>query len=167
MRYKHRDRQFLANIQRKDITDYLRTFLTRRDGYVPLKIRTALEADEAKKYLDNPKNTHSKSIKGMNLLTPYWHWQNVDYVKSNLDKGYVFYFICSACGSRVKYLYQYSLTKPPICRTCCCLDYERREKAESVAKISGSPILTTSGHQWEPRLTMTTNNNPCEKGYFV
>jgi len=167
MRYKHRNKEFFADIQRKDITDYLQTFLTKRDGGIPLRIKTTLEADEAKRYLNNPKNTCSKSVRGMNTTTPYWYWQNVDFVSSNLGRGYIFYFICGACGVRVKYLYQYSVTKPPICRICCCLDYQRNKKTQKGRGISQYATSNVPEEKWEPRLTLTSNNVPCGKAYFV
>ncbi|MEI6396589.1 MAG: hypothetical protein WCO48_00735 [Candidatus Taylorbacteria bacterium] len=69
--------------------------------------------------------------------------QKVDYVSSNLDKGYIFYFICSGCRRRVKYLYEHDPFDSPLCRVCCKLGYKPyTEKSQKLSKIFRKPILS-------------------------
>jgi len=69
--------------------------------------------------------------------------QRVDYVSSNLNRGYIFYFICSGCGRRVKYLYEYDPLDSPLCRVCCKLGYKPyTEKSQKLSKIFRKPILS-------------------------
>jgi len=45
------------------------------------------------------------------------------YTKSNLGKGFVFWFVCNICGRRVKYLYFPSSSSILACRRCHKLTY--------------------------------------------
>ncbi|PIY72299.1 hypothetical protein COY87_01640 [Candidatus Roizmanbacteria bacterium CG_4_10_14_0_8_um_filter_33_9] len=48
------------------------------------------------------------------------------YTKSNLGKGFVFWFICPACGKRVRYLYIPPYSEVSACRRCHRLVYEKQ-----------------------------------------
>ncbi len=45
------------------------------------------------------------------------------YTKSNLGKGYIFWFICNQCGRRVRILYMPTFSEYALCRTCHILRY--------------------------------------------
>jgi len=81
-----------------------------------------------KELLNNPEYTRFKSTRDIITHLPIWDRQRVDYIPSNLGKGFIFYFVCNGCGQRVKYLYEYSTIKPPLCRVCCGLGYEAPPK---------------------------------------
>jgi hypothetical protein len=113
----------------KDITDYIKMIL--RDtkyGSLYYKISDISQAEEVKVYLNNPQNTSRKSIRDMRTGLPDWYEQEVEYKRSNLGRGFLWYFICNHCGHRAKLLYLYNYTKSPLCRECLGIDYKRRSR---------------------------------------
>lgn len=52
------------------------------------------------------------------------------YTKSNLGKGFVFWFICNFCGRRVKYLYFPPNSTILACRTCHRLTYDKQNEGK-------------------------------------
>lgn len=48
------------------------------------------------------------------------------YTKSNLGKGFVFWFICNICGRRVRFLYIPPNSKITACRICHRLVYDQQ-----------------------------------------
>lgn len=48
------------------------------------------------------------------------------YTKSNLGKGYIFWFICNICGRRIRYLYIPPNSQITACRICHRLTYEQQ-----------------------------------------
>jgi hypothetical protein len=59
----------------------------------------------------------------LNIQAPHDYLQQMNFVKSNLCDGYIFYFICNGCGNRVKYLYQLPNAWLFRCRSCQRLRY--------------------------------------------
>ncbi len=122
-------KQNVETINRRiDITDYTRTFLMilSENERKRIKINRPSEAERIKDLMNIPKNTFFKSFTDLEGY-PYWQEQKVDYIASNLlhRNAYIFYFICSACDKRVKFLYEYMSTRPPVCRECCYISYGR------------------------------------------
>jgi hypothetical protein len=54
------------------------------------------------------------------------------YSKSNLDKGYIFWFICNLCGRRVKYLYFPPNSTILACRNCHSLTYSKQKESKKM-----------------------------------
>lgn len=52
------------------------------------------------------------------------------YSKSNLNKGYIFWFICNRCGRRVKYLYFPPNSTTLACRNCHRLTYDKQNESK-------------------------------------
>ncbi len=52
------------------------------------------------------------------------------YSKSNLGKGFVFWFICNICGRRVKYLYFPPNSTVLACRSCHRLVYDKQNECQ-------------------------------------
>ncbi|MFH1792148.1 MAG: hypothetical protein ABH819_00705 [Patescibacteria group bacterium] len=50
------------------------------------------------------------------------------YTKSNLRKGFVFWFICNLCGRRVRYLYFPPNSQVLACRSCHRLSYDKQNE---------------------------------------
>lgn len=50
------------------------------------------------------------------------------YSKSNLGKGFVFWFVCGVCGRRVRYLYIPPNSQVTACRKCHRLAYRRQNE---------------------------------------
>jgi len=57
------------------------------------------------------------------------------YSKSNLGKGYVFWFICNICGRRVKYLYFPPNSTILACRTCHRLTYGQQNESKKIQTL--------------------------------
>jgi len=77
-----------------------------------------------KELINTPAYTTFKSARDVWTGNYYWNEQKVDYDRSNLGRGYIFYFICNGCRRRAKYLYEYNILHSPVCRICCGLGYE-------------------------------------------
>ncbi len=108
------------------IGDYVRNFkinIREKEGRI-LNTNHEGEVSYMKGLLNNPRYTTFKSIAVFNDGIPYWNEQKVDYVPSNLRRGFIFYFICNGCERRAKHLYEYSTLESPLCRVCCRLKYE-------------------------------------------
>lgn len=122
--YRHNDKEFIDRIERIDITDYVQTFLLgfKKNHGVALKINNFGTAEYLKSLLNSSQNRVCLPLESLNGFF-YWNSQKVDFVSSNLSKGYIFYFACSYCDKRVKYLYQYRTYDEPSCRTCCKFGY--------------------------------------------
>lgn len=58
------------------------------------------------------------------------------YTKSNLGKGFVFWFICNLCGRRVKYLYFPPNSQVLACRDCHKLAYEYQNESKRFRNLS-------------------------------
>ena len=54
----------------------------------------------------------------------------ITYNKSNLGKGYIFWFICGVCGRKVRYLYIPPNSQVSACRTCHRLAYNQHNSNE-------------------------------------
>jgi hypothetical protein len=132
MQYKHQNEETLIRIStsRINISDYIRNCLAHifpcADQPVMIKYRE--QAEEIKVLANIPYNTRFKSMRDLQTSQPYWNKQLVDFVPSNLGKGYLFYFICNGCKRRVKYLYEWTTLDTPLCRTCCRIGYKRNQK---------------------------------------
>lgn len=48
------------------------------------------------------------------------------YTKSNLGRGFIFWFICGVCGRKVRYLYIPPNSQVLACRTCHRLAYDQQ-----------------------------------------
>jgi hypothetical protein len=53
---------------------------------------------------------------------------NLTYTKSNLGRGFIFWFICNGCGRKVRFLYFTPYSEELLCRTCHNLAYEKQNK---------------------------------------
>ncbi len=135
---------------RKDITDYVRSFvlhMRKTEGRV-LTARHRDETEYMKSLMNDPKNTTYKSFPDFRDGDYFWHHQRVDFVTSNLGKGFVFYFICNSCRQRAKYLYEYSPLQSPLCRVCCRLPYPvSSRQARYMSRLLRKPYLSSEDKQ--------------------
>ncbi len=127
---QRRKKPAITALERRDITDYVRSFVWhgRRQGRV-LTSRHRAEAEIMKMLMNKPENTTYKSFRDHRDGDYYWHHQEVDFVVSNLGRGCIFYFVCNGCRRRVKYLYEYSTLQSPLCRVCCRLQYPQPSRS--------------------------------------
>jgi hypothetical protein len=58
------------------------------------------------------------------------------YTKSNLGRGFVFWFVCQVCGRRVRYLYIPPNSEVSACRQCHRLAYERQNESKRFRDLS-------------------------------
>ena len=132
---------------RKDITEYVRSFvwyMRRSQGRV-FDTRHRGNVEYMVELMSNPENTAFKSARDfLGDGQYYWHEQRVDFVPSNLKKGFIFYFRCNGCYRRVKYLYEYAVTKSPLCRICCRLPYRQPlRKERQLSRLINRPYLSS------------------------
>lgn len=52
------------------------------------------------------------------------------YTKSNLGKGFIFWFICGVCGRKVRYLYIPPNSEVAACRICHRLVYDKQNESK-------------------------------------
>lgn len=55
----------------------------------------------------------------------------VTYSRSNLGKGFVFWFVCNICGRKTRYLYFPAYSEVLACRQCHRLSYKRQNEPKS------------------------------------
>jgi len=67
----------------------------------------------------------------------------ITYTKSNLGKGFVFWFVCNRCKSKVRDLYCPLNSEDFLCRKCHRLAYTKQNKKSDreVAKLLNDPFL--------------------------
>ena len=131
-------------LDRKDITDYVRGFVLhmRKHGRV-FDLRHEGNIKFMIQLMNEPENAEFRSARDFQNGNYYWDYQRVDYKRSNLGRGFVFYFRCNGCRRRVKYLYEYSMLQPPLCRICCHLHYEQpSRKARRLSRLIRKPHLS-------------------------
>ncbi|MFC1727569.1 hypothetical protein ACFL0Y_03530 [Patescibacteria group bacterium] len=58
------------------------------------------------------------------------------YTKSNLGKGFVFWFICQVCGRKVRYLYFPPNSQTCACRICHRLAYKQQNENKRFRNLS-------------------------------
>lgn len=58
------------------------------------------------------------------------------YTKSNLGKGYIFWFICNLCERRVRFLYIPSSSQILACRICHRLAYDKQNESKRFRRLN-------------------------------
>ena len=58
------------------------------------------------------------------------------YTKSNLGKGFIFWFICNICGRRVRYLYFPPNSQVLACRICHRLAYDQQNDSRRFRSLN-------------------------------
>lgn len=117
-------RPSVQETQRINITAVMRKLhielSTKYDTSYWKHIRTQEEAERVKELINNS-YTRFESLE----VPQHDSAMQVDFIASNLGKGYVFYFVCK-CDRRVVHLYQTSKDQPLQCRQCAHLKYKKR-----------------------------------------
>ncbi len=129
-KYEKRKRAILAQI---DINDYIQQCMWRFTGQKQKRrpvIRTQSDAECFKRIFSDPINSPIRSMLGIPSGDLYKYCQDVDYVSSNVGRGFIFYFICVWCGRRVKYLFVDENLEALLCRRCIRLPYQQPSRAE-------------------------------------
>jgi Zn-finger protein len=140
----------IDNAQKASSVDVLREFMKEYRGYgrglcgVTKKHLRVTSKDEAEIILREINDPGGNDYLALQDVQSYHDvWQQMDYVKSNLKtKGYIFYFICSGCEARVRFLYEPNYGQYWRCRECHGLKYKRGQKAR-LARIPKSVTTTT------------------------
>jgi hypothetical protein len=139
------DKDFMSEVERLDITDYVQTFVRNYNKQRGIKLQT--EYLSGVQYLKGLLNaSQDKVVPYLEKIDGFFYWntQKVDFVPSNLLKGYLFYFICIYCDRRVKYLYRHKTYEQPSCRTCCKLGYppsQSRRQTRNLSRLIHKPYL--------------------------
>ncbi len=79
------------------------------------------------------------------------------YTKSNLGRGFIFWFICDRCGKKAKYLYSPPYTCKFFCRNCHRLAYHKQNlnKDKELSKLLRNPDLIRAYSQsgnWKKKI---------------
>ena len=81
--------------------------------------------DEAEWVLEQL-NTPGRDYDAVNAIqSRHQVWQRFEFIRSNLSKGYLFYFVCNGCERRTKYLHKVTSYDNYECSTCHGLVYLR------------------------------------------
>lgn len=111
-------------------------------------IASSSDALRVKGLLKVGATAYFKSLADIHNGFSEWYGQEVDFVPSNLGKGYLCYFLCNGCERRVKYLYYNSHRTQPLCRTCCKLHYSQpSRKIRRLSKLIHRPYLSSDAKQ--------------------
>jgi len=126
---------------RRDVSDYIRDFVLymRNFGRV-FDLRNQREVQNMLQMLNEPNNT---SLFGRSIGDYQWGQQRVDFVPSNLGRGFLFYFRCMGCNRRTKYLYAFTDLAKPLCHHCCRLKYRQPGRKErDISRLLRKPYLS-------------------------
>jgi formylmethanofuran dehydrogenase subunit E len=136
----------VQEIERFSIKAYIQAFLEELDAEAikndikMMRIKTLETATYIKELLNTP---------GYKFKTPFmvyqqhYDWQEVDFVPSNLGRGYIFFFICDRCRRKVKHLYQPSKHSQPLCRNCYHLCYKQPDRrTRRLSRLIHKPYLS-------------------------
>lgn len=139
-RYPNQDQwDFTAEPDRINITDYVHTFVRAYNKKYGVKLKTGYlgGAEYLKRLLNASQDKVAPYLEKLEGLF-YWNSQRVDFVPSNLgeNKGYLFYFICAYCDSRVKLLFRRKIGEQPACRTCRDIGYKPTQSRRQVRRLS-------------------------------
>lgn len=102
------------------------------------RVRNFKEVNWVMNNMNNP-NPRFLSLRNIQSKRGGQVWQRYDYTPSNLGKGYLFYFICNRCTSRVKHLYMPEGQMEYWCRNCHRLSYPTTQQKTS-RNYSGEPL---------------------------
>ena len=91
------------------------------------RIRTFDEATWVLNTINTPQSRYS-SLR--NIQSDRENWQTWAFVPSNLERGYLFYFVCDGCRERVKHLYNPDGQFRYLCRTCHGVSYPTKHQRE-------------------------------------
>ncbi len=130
-RFEKRKGAIVAQIH---INDYLRRYAWELyKGQRRPVIRSRSDADYYKKLFSDPMHSPLRSMLNVHSGDLYKYCQDIDYVPSNLGKGFIFYFICVWCGRRAKYLYADEKLDAMLCRKCIKFPYRQPTRPERKA----------------------------------
>ncbi|MCA9332581.1 hypothetical protein KDA00_01780 [Candidatus Saccharibacteria bacterium] len=130
--YENRSKRHIQQYVRINASDYIYDLLqevNKSDFAMPkgvdfsdMRIKNDDEASWIKRIINNYE-VNSQIVFSLQASNQYW--QTFDYVKSNLGKGYIFYFICIMCEKKRKYLYKRfnTIGNNYLCRICHGLNY--------------------------------------------
>jgi hypothetical protein len=93
-------------------------------------VNNLCEAQRIKGLLGAGGLSNFKSIKNLHYGFD-WYGQEVDFVPSNLGRGFIWYFLCNKCQRRAKFLYYrqfYGYSNEPLCRLCYGLKYAQQNR---------------------------------------
>jgi hypothetical protein len=94
----------------------------RKQGKPPLDLN--IEDDVVWLINASIKYTHINRAIGLNdPVKPMENKVALTYTKSNLGKGYIFWFICNQCQNKVRILYMPEYSDYTLCRNCHNLQY--------------------------------------------
>ncbi len=144
----HTSLRFSEDLPRINTSDYVRAFTRHIEQTQGRTIRGHHlgEALHLQELLHVSENTSSKSLRDMQTGEYFWGQQKLALVPSNLGrgKGFNWYFICNGCQKRVKYLYEQSTLRSPLCRVCCRLGYHQpNRKARTLSRLIRKPYIST------------------------
>lgn len=116
-------------IKSKDVLNqFMRELAENKGIYEDLRIKTGADAEWVKEFI-NESNWDFQSL--AKIQSYHQNWQIFDYVASNLGKGFIFYFICSRCDKRVKYLYRLPNSEIYLCRNCNRIPYTKNQRSKA------------------------------------
>jgi hypothetical protein len=148
--YKYSQRPFINDTRRISISQIMRSFfleLERQEGKkLNIRVKTEHDAELIKNHInDYSYNFECFAVPKHDTLI------EVDYVRSNLCAGYVFYFVCK-CESRVRHLYQVGEGGMLMCRNCLKLRYKRiNNKYSQIRRLIRNPDLLINYLSSTPR----------------
>lgn len=126
-----------------DITVIVRIFveeLIKKKMKYDTKIDTEHEVIRIKEFFN---------IVGHNFDTPFLIYNRnselpeIDFIPSNLGKGYVFYFLCNGCDKKVRHLYLPYEYSSILCRECHHLRYKQPDrKTRRLSRLIHKPYLS-------------------------
>src|SRR3989338_10620695 len=145
-------RQRVYEVKRHNITHFISAFLEelKERKEIPYgKVKTEEQAIRLKEFINTPTLEFETPFQ---IYQSSHEWQEVDFVPSNLGRGYIFYFICNRCEGNMRHLYQPYPEAQPLCRNCHHLTYRQsRRKERRISRLTHKPYLSQEEREWVMR----------------
>lgn len=103
-----------------------------------LNLKTEEDVKELINEIESGTTINLKQRNGLDFDFSEPNKVKLTYSKSNLGKGFVFWFICNICSRRVKYLYFPPNSSVLACRKCHKLSYDRQNESKGMRSFRNS-----------------------------
>lgn len=136
-KYSFNKRPIIENSQINNVSVFVRhNYLLIRDKLKEKGRDLNLNKEEdVQMFIDLVKQSITVNLRQENngdvSCTEHMNPMNLTYTRSNLGKGFIFWFICNLCGRRVRYLYFPPNSEVMACRRCHRLAYKNQNESNS------------------------------------
>lgn len=133
--FRYGKRPVVEESQKISATICVRNYLFERPVPIGLQKIDFNNEQDVKKVISEIESGTTFNLKQQNGVNTDFTEPNkvkLTYSKSNLGKGYIFWFTCNLCNRRVKYLYFPPNSTILACRNCHRLTYDKQKESKKM-----------------------------------